>query len=150
MRDRILASSILLEWRLANQRIISFLDFNLESIFFNKNIYIMKPLTDFLKTVETSVDPQLQLVFLRPVRILRLVGHNETYWLVVPQKTTGLCTGLWFPLKVSFLTFVPKASSTLSPIYLKIWKLHSIYRKSSIKRPPPAQISPYPFLGEES
>ena len=39
----------------------------------------MKPLTDFLKTVETSVDPQLQLVFLRPVRILRLVSHNETY-----------------------------------------------------------------------
>ena len=39
----------------------------------------MTPLTDFLKTVETSVDQRLQLVFLRPVGILRLVGHNDNY-----------------------------------------------------------------------
>ena len=37
-------------------------DFDLESLkFFTKNIFIMKNLTDFRKTVETSMDPHLLL-----------------------------------------------------------------------------------------
>ena len=37
-------------------------EFNLESLkFFTKNIFIMKNLTDFRKTVETVMDPRLLL-----------------------------------------------------------------------------------------
>ena len=41
-----------------------FPDFNLESLikffsFFNKNVFIIKNLPDFRKTVETSMDPRL-------------------------------------------------------------------------------------------
>ena len=36
-----------------------FPDFNLESIFMTKNIFIMKNPTDFGKRVETGVDPYL-------------------------------------------------------------------------------------------
>ena len=37
-------------------------EFNLESLkFFTKNIFIMKNLTDFRKTVETGMDPRLLL-----------------------------------------------------------------------------------------
>ena len=35
---------------------------NLESFFFVKNAFIMKNLTDFCKTVETSVDPCLRVL----------------------------------------------------------------------------------------
>ena len=35
-------------------------DFNLESVFIFKNIFNMKSVTDFRKTVETGVDPHLQ------------------------------------------------------------------------------------------
>ena len=35
-------------------------DFNLESVFINKNIFNMKNVTYFSKTVETGVDPHLQ------------------------------------------------------------------------------------------
>ena len=41
------------------RRVQHFLDFNLESFFVIKNIFIMKNLTDFGKTVETGVDPYL-------------------------------------------------------------------------------------------
>ena len=34
-------------------------DFNLESVFIFKNIFNMKNVTDFRKTVETGVDPHL-------------------------------------------------------------------------------------------
>ena len=34
-------------------------DFNLESVFIFKNIFTMKNVTDFRKTVETGVDPHL-------------------------------------------------------------------------------------------
>ena len=36
-------------------------DSNPESIFIIKNIFVMKNVTDFRKTVETSVDPRLRL-----------------------------------------------------------------------------------------
>ena len=35
-------------------------DFNLQSVFILKNIFNMKNVTDFRKTVETGVDPHLQ------------------------------------------------------------------------------------------
>ena len=35
-------------------------DFNLESVFIFKDIFNMKNVTDFRKTVETGVDPHLQ------------------------------------------------------------------------------------------
>ena len=38
-------------------------DFNLESVFIIKNIFVMKNVTDFRKTVETGVDPCLMWVF---------------------------------------------------------------------------------------
>ena len=41
------------------RRVQHFPDFNLESIFITKNIFIMKNPTDFGKTVETGVDPCL-------------------------------------------------------------------------------------------
>ena len=37
-------------------------DFNLESVFIFKNIFNMKNVTDFRKTVETGVDPHLTLI----------------------------------------------------------------------------------------
>ena len=37
-------------------------DFNLESVFIFKNIFNMKNVTDFRKTVETGVDPHLGLM----------------------------------------------------------------------------------------
>ena len=37
-------------------------DFNLESVFIFKNIFNMKSVTDFRKTVETGVDPHLVLL----------------------------------------------------------------------------------------
>ena len=41
-----------------------FPDINFESFkFFTKNIFIMKNLTDFRKTVETGMDPRLDGVF---------------------------------------------------------------------------------------
>ena len=46
--DRILASSILLGWRLANWRIISSPDFNLEIFFKIYDIFLMNNLTNFL------------------------------------------------------------------------------------------------------
>ena len=39
-------------------------DFNLESVFVIKNIFIMKNVTDFPKTVETGVDPCLNRVLM--------------------------------------------------------------------------------------
>ena len=40
-----------------------FLDFNLESLkFFNKNIFSIKNLTDFRKTVENGMDPRSSLL----------------------------------------------------------------------------------------
>ena len=41
------------------RRVQHFPDFNSESIFITKNIFIMKNPTDFGKTVETVVDPWL-------------------------------------------------------------------------------------------
>ena len=41
------------------RRVQHFPDFNLESIFITKNIFIMKNPTDFGKTVENGVDPCL-------------------------------------------------------------------------------------------
>ena len=57
-----LASSILLGWSLANQWIISPLDFNLESFFYYWKLFIMKNLPNFCKMMETGVDPCLYLV----------------------------------------------------------------------------------------
>jgi len=37
-------------------------DFNLESVFIIKNIFVMKNVTDFLKMVKTGVDPRLRMV----------------------------------------------------------------------------------------
>ena len=62
-----------------------FPDFNLESAtIIIKNMFIMKNLTDFRQTVETSVDPPLVIQMVRrdPVRVLddRLVtrvGQNK-------------------------------------------------------------------------
>ena len=69
MWDRIMASSILLRWSLANRRIISSLDFNLEA-FLIEDIFIMKKLTDSRKTVETSVDPQLSTFHISPLMVI--------------------------------------------------------------------------------
>ena len=41
-------------------------DFNLESFFFTKTYLSMKTLTDFLKTVETGVDPRLPCLVFSP------------------------------------------------------------------------------------
>ena len=57
--DTILASSILLGWSLANRRIISSLDFNLESLLLK--IYLLWKIWPFAKTVETGVDPRLEV-----------------------------------------------------------------------------------------
>jgi len=60
----ILASSILLKSSLVNRRIISSLNFNLESLLlllllFLQNIFIVTNLTDFHKKEETGVDLHL-------------------------------------------------------------------------------------------
>ena len=53
-------------------------DFNLESVFIFKNIFNMKNVTDFRKTVETGVDPHLLSVGTSDEIKVAMIAIDET------------------------------------------------------------------------
>ena len=58
-----------------------FPDFNLESLkFLTKNIFIMKNLTDWHKTVETSMDPCLECFVCHRNHLVAWVAADITFW----------------------------------------------------------------------
>ena len=91
-----LVSSILLGWTLANRRIISSLNFNLEYFIVIKNIFIVKNLTNFRKTVETGVDPRLKWAALL---CWSRTGLNHRVCLLNFRTS-----GTWLRLNTSFQT----------------------------------------------
>ena len=48
-------------------------DFNLESVFIFKNIFNMKSVTDFRKTVETGVDPHLAMLVQTRTEVFKIL-----------------------------------------------------------------------------
>ena len=64
-------------------------DFNLESVFIFKNIFNMKSLTDFGKTVETGVDPHLQYRIKAP----SFNVSKERIYLFLSATGRGECNG---------------------------------------------------------
>ena len=64
-------------------------DFNLESVFIFKNIFNMKSVTDFGKTVETGVDPHLQYRIKAP----SFNVSKERIYLFLSATGRGECNG---------------------------------------------------------
>ena len=73
--DRILANSILLGWSLANRRIISSIDFKLESFIY---CYYYENLTDFRKTVETGADSASLVTGFYDIKVLQERTETST------------------------------------------------------------------------
>ena len=54
-------------------------------VFFYQNIFIMKNLTDFLETVETSVDPRLYIITFFHLFVASLLGTSYASQIRIPN-----------------------------------------------------------------
>ena len=102
-------------------------------VFFCQNIFIMKNLTDFPETVETSVDPRLYIITFFHLFVASLLGTSYASQIRIPNyELVFLALHFQFTCVPTVLAYLNKKKDFPFIIYLGTFQWKNIYVRLKI------------------